>query len=210
QHFFRTGIRNRALRLDAELEQVHWSTNRAGEWPQMRVFAFDHRMQLEAIAEEAGSDSRRIGQFKELCLKAALAVAGNRHGYGILCDGRLGREALYRATGTGLWIGRPVERPGSRPLETEPELGADLGGLCEWPSDNIVKALCFYHPADGSDMKQQQAETVRRLFAAARRNRLEFLLAIIPSKVAAVVDTTTADVIARFYEIGVFPDWWKL
>ena len=43
-----------------------------------------------------------------------------------------------------------------------------------------------------------------------RRNRLEFLLEVIPSKVAPCDDQTTAKVIDRFYEIGVYPDWWKL
>jgi len=209
-YFFRTGIRNKALRKDLALEQVHWSTNRAGEWPQMRVFAFDHRMQLEAIARETGVSDDRIGDFKALCLKAALKVSGGRPGYGILCDGRLGREALYQATGTGLWIGRPVEWPGSRPLTLEPELGADFGGLSEWPLDNVVKVLCFYHPDDGDDIRADQEATVSRLFAAARRNRLELLLEVIPSKVGPTDDDTVAKIIERFYAIGVFPDWWKL
>ncbi len=51
---------------------------------------------------------------------------------------------------------------------------------------------------------------MKRLFEAARRNRLEFLLEVIPSKVGAVDDETTAKIIDRFYEIGVYPDWWKL
>lgn len=210
QYFFRTGIRNRALRKDAELEQVHWSTNRKVAWPDMRVFAFDHRMQLEDMARTAGADPARIGDFKAICLDAALTVADGRKGYGILCDGRLGREALYRAAGTGLWIGRPVEWPGSRPLVLEPEIGPDFGGLNEWPLDHVVKVLCFYHPDDTDAMKQQQEEVVTRLFAAARRNRLEFLLELIPSKVGATDDRTVATLIERFYDIGIYPDWWKL
>ena len=210
QFFLKRGVKTAALRNDAELEQVHWSTTRTGDWPTMRVFAFDHRIQLEAIADEAGADHARIGAFKSLCLDAALSVAGGRKGYGILCDGRLGREALYRAAGTGLWIGRPVEWPGSRPLSVEPELGPDFGGLNEWPAEHVVKVLCFYHPDDDPAMKTAQEETVRRLFAAARRNRLEFLAEIIPSKVGPTQSGTAAAVIDRFYEIGVCPDWWKL
>lgn len=210
QYFFRTGIRNKALRKDAALEQIHWSTNRSGDWPHMRVFAFDHRIQLEEMAAEAGVSNEKIGEFKQLCLDAALQVANGAKGYGILCDGRLGRDALYRAAGTGLWIGRPTEWPGSRPLKLEPELGPDCGGLVEWPVENVVKLLCFYHPDDTAEFKAQQEETVSRLFAAARRNRLEFLFEIIPSKAGAVDDDTTARVIERFYEIGVYPDWWKL
>lgn len=210
QYFFRTGIRDRALRKDDALEQVHWSTNRTGEWPQLRVFAFDHRMQLETIADEAGQSSERIDEFKALCLKAALDVSDGRQGYGILCDGRLGRETLYKATGTGLWIGRPVEWPGSRPLTLEPELGPDLGGITEWPVENVAKVLCFYHPDDPAEMREKQEEVIQRLFAATRRNRLEMLLEVIPSKVGPVNDRTVADIIERFYEIGIYPDWWKL
>ena len=68
QFFFRRGIRERALRKDAELEQVHWSSNRVGDWSTMRVFAFDHRAQLEAMD---GATPEKIGAFKELCLEAA-------------------------------------------------------------------------------------------------------------------------------------------
>ncbi|WP_250955673.1 5-dehydro-2-deoxygluconokinase [Rhizobium sp. CG5] len=210
QYFFRTGIRDKALRKDKALEQVHWSTNRTGDWPEMRVFAFDHRMQLEAMAEEAGADLGRIDRFKSLCLKATLQVSANRPGYGILCDGRLGRDTLYKATGTGLWIGRPVEWPGSRPLALEPEIGPDFGGLSEWPVDNVVKVLCFYHPDDDVAMRADQEATVSRLYAAARRNRLEMLLEVIPSKVGPTDDDTVAQIIERFYEIGIYPDWWKL
>ncbi|MDZ4134114.1 MAG: DUF2090 domain-containing protein, partial [Paracoccaceae bacterium] len=45
---------------------------------------------------------------------------------------------------------------------------------------------------------------------AARRNRLELLMEVIPSKVGPVDDATTARVIQRIYDAGIFPDWWKL
>lgn len=210
QFFLKRGVRERALRKDGELEQVHWATNRKGDWSTMRVFAFDHRMQLEDMADAAGVSHDRIGKFKSLCLTAAAKVANGQSGYGLLCDGRLGRDALYEAEGQGLWIGRPVEWPGSRPLVLEPEIGPDFGGLSEWPLDHVVKVLCFYHPDDSEGMKATQEDTVKRLFAAARRNRLELLLEVIPSKVGPVDDTTTGKIIQRFYDIGVYPDWWKL
>ncbi|WP_420396614.1 bifunctional 5-dehydro-2-deoxygluconokinase/5-dehydro-2-deoxyphosphogluconate aldolase [Nioella sp.] len=207
QFFLKRGVKETALRKDTVLENVHWSTNRKGDWSTVRSFAFDHRMQLEDLE---GATKAKIGIFKQLCLEAALKVSAGRPGYGILCDGRLGRDALYKATGTGLWVGRPVEWPGSRPLMLEPEIGPDYGGLNEWPMDHVVKVLCFCHPDDDADMWARQEETVLRLFSAARRNRLEFLLEVIPSKVAPVNDQTTAQIIQRFYDLGVYPDWWKL
>ncbi|MBE0552413.1 MAG: 5-dehydro-2-deoxygluconokinase [Rhodobacteraceae bacterium] len=207
--FLRRGVVTPALRKDPALEQLHWSTNRHGPGGDeaMRVFAFDHRLQLEQME---GATPEKIGAFKGLCLDAALAVQDGKPGYGILCDSRLGRRALYRAAGTGLWIGRPVEWPGSRPLQLEPEIGPDFGGLSEWPLGHVVKVLCFCHPDDDSATSAAQEDVVRRLFHACRRNRLEMLLEIIPSKVGPVDDDTSARLIRRFYEIGVYPDWWKL
>ncbi len=208
--FLRRGVVTPALRHDAALEQIHWSTNRKTAWPDLHIFAFDHRAQLEAIADAAGQPHGRIEAFKGLCLSAAIEVADGRHGYGILCDDRFGRTALHRATGTGLWIGRPVEWPGSRPLAFEPALGPDLGGLREWPLDHVIKALVICHPDDDTALRDAQEAGLVRLFAAARRNRLEFLLEILPSRVGPVQADTTARLIARFYDIGIFPDWWKL
>nr|MCU0801631.1 DUF2090 domain-containing protein [Paracoccaceae bacterium] len=207
QFFLKRGVQVPALRHDAELEQIHWSTNRRKDWGQVRAFAYDHRAQLEDIP---GASPERIAVFKNLCLDATLAVARGQAGYGLLCDNRLGRGALQRAAGQGLWIGRPVEWPGSRPLTLEPELGPDFGGLSEWPLEHVVKVLCFCHPDDAPDMAAQQEAVITRLYHACRRNRLEMLLEVIPSKVGPVDDLTTARLITRFYDIGIYPDWWKL
>ena len=209
--FLDRGVVRPDLRNDAALEQVHWSTNRqgrmGGDWSTMRVFAFDHRMQLEQMP---GFTPAKGAAFKQLCLDAALRVADGQRGHGILCDDRIGRAALYRAAGTGLWIGRPAEWPGSRPLTLEPELGPDCGALSEWPREQVVKVLCFCHPDDDPALRAEQEATVARLFTAARRNGLDFLLEIIPSKVGPVDDTTTATLIRQFYAAGIYPDWWKL
>ena len=207
QFFFQRGIRRPDLRNDAELEQVHWATNRHGDWASVKTFAFDHRLQLE---EMEGYTLEKGGRFKELCLDAALQVQDGEPGYGILCDNRIGRAALHRASGSGLWIGRPTELPGSRPVEFEPELGDDLGRLREWARENVVKLLVFCHPDDDDKTAKMQVARVRRLFTAARRNGLEFLLEIIPSKVGPVDDDTSATLIQSFYDAGVYPDWWKL
>ena len=211
QFFLKRGVVQPDLRNDAELEQIHWSTTRQkrvnGDWSTMRVFAFDHRAQLE---EMEGYSLHKGAAFKELCLDAALKVQAGRHGYGILCDNRIGRSALHRASGSGLWVGRPTEWPGSRPLNLEPELGSDCGTLTEWAREDVVKVLCFCHPDDTAEMRGEQEATVKRLFEASRRNKLEFLLEVIPSKVGPVDDNTTATLIQQFYQAGIYPDWWKL
>jgi 5-dehydro-2-deoxygluconokinase len=173
------------------------------------AFAIDHRAQLEKIADAAGSPRERISDFKLLAVEAAAKVAAGRPGYGMLLDGKYGREALFRAVDHGFWIGRPVEEPGSRPLEFE--FGGSLGAkLVEWPIAHTIKCLCFYHPDDPPELKARQERELLRLYDAARRLERELLIEIIASKNGPVDECTLAHVIERLYEIGVKPDWWKL
>ena len=212
QFFLDRGIINTELRNDPELAQIHWSTNRPNrqnplEKPSVRIFAFDHRSQMQDID---GATPTKIALFKKLCLQAAIQISAHNDGFGILCDERLGKETLYQASDYNLWIGRPAELPGSHPLRFEPQIGLDCGGLAEWPRNHIVKCLCFAHPDDEAEMWDVQLEQLLRLYTASRRNNLEFLLEIIPSKIGKVNDETTAQVMRRFYAAGIFPDWWKL
>jgi len=210
QYFFTHGSAERALRKDARLVQIHWSTTRPRAWPQIRAMAFDHRAQLEEMADVAGVTRAHIPYFKQLCLRAARRAAGGRPDLGILLDGRLGQAALDDATGDGMWIGRPIELPGSIPLRFEG--GADVGcTLREWPTGHCVKCLVFYHPDDPTALREEQEAQVLRLFDAARQTGHELLLEIIPSRSEAPVDDTTlARAQGRLYELGVYPDWWKL
>jgi 5-dehydro-2-deoxygluconokinase len=210
EYFFERGSPERALRKDAKLEQVHWATNRTQDWPQVLAMAFDHRAQLEQMADAAGIAHEHIPYFKGLCLKAAREAAGRRPDFGILLDDRLGQEALDEASGEALWIGRPIELPGAIPLRFEG--GPDVGcTLREWPTRHCVKCLILYHPDDGEALCSAQEAQALRLFDACRRTSHELLLEIIPSRSAGPVDDTTlARALERFYALGIFPDWWKL
>ena len=124
-----------------------------------------------------------------------------REGFGVLCDGDLGRNALFRASENGLWIGRPVEEPGSIPLSFEH--GSDLGSqLIEWPVDHVAKCLCFYHPDDPDELRAAQDQTLLQLQQAALLVGREFLIEIISSRSGPVDDDTVARVMARLSASG--------
>jgi 5-dehydro-2-deoxygluconokinase len=209
QHFLKVGSPHRVLRHDAALNHIHWATTRRKQPGSLMALAIDHRVQLEKIADEAGAPRERISRFKRLAVDAAARVADGRLGFGMLIDGKWGREALFRAADHNFWIGRPVEEPGSRPLDFE--FGGSLGArLIEWPIGHTIKCLCFYHPDDAPEMKARQERELLRLYDAARSIGRELLVEIIASKNGAVGDETIASVVARLYEIGIMPDWWKL
>ena len=207
--FLDKGSPHRALRHDETLNHVHWATTRRAQPDGLMALAIDHRAQLEKIADDAGAPRERIGIFKHLAVEAAAKVAAGRSGYGMLIDGKYGREALFRAADHNFWIGRPVEEPGSRPLDFE--FGGSLGAkLVEWPIGHTIKCLCFYHPADPAELKARQERELLRLHDAARTIGRELLIEIIAGKNGPVDDDTIASVIARLYELGIKPDWWKL
>ena len=208
-YFLEHGSKERALRKDAAINHIHWATTRRPAAEGLMALAVDHRAQMEAMADEIGVSRERISAFKALAVKAAARIAGGRSGFGMLIDGIYGREALFRAADHPFWIGRPVELPGSRPLEFEG--GPDVGtSLIEWPVGHTIKCLCFYHPSDPPALKEQQERQLLRLHAAARTVGRELLIEIIAGKHGPLEDDTVSSVVQRLYDLGIKPDWWKL
>jgi len=214
QHFITKGASSRAVRHDAALNHIHWSTTRDAmssftKADTLFALAIDHRAQLEKIADDAGASRDRIAPFKRLAVDAAAQIAKGRTGFGMLIDGTYGREALFRAADHDFWIGRPVEDPGSRPLDFEGG-GSLAAKLIEWPRNHTIKCLCFYHPDDEPQMKAKQERELLRLYDAARTLNRELLVEIICGKHGELRDDTSARVMRRLYELGIKPDWWKL
>src|SRR6185436_12921968 len=192
-HFLKHGSAQRALRKDAALSHIHIATTRRPQAETLVALAIDHRAQLEAVAERHGAPRERIDQFKVLAVDAALRVAQGRPGFGMLLDSTYGQKALYKASKAGLWLARPVEKPGSRPLDLEPY------NLAEWPVTHTVKCLCFYHPDDGEELKARQERELLRVHHAARSAGRELLIEIIAGKHGILADDTVAAVLARLY-----------
>jgi 5-dehydro-2-deoxygluconokinase len=209
QEFLEKGSSETALRKDAQLNHVHWATTRRPQADTLMALAVDHRSQFEEMAEAADAPLERIAGFKRLAVQAACRTADGNPGYGVLLDARYGTRALHEATGAGLWIGRPVERPGSRPLQFEEAV--DLGGyLTEWPVAHTVKCLCFYHPDDPDDLRAGQDAALLRLYDACRTIGRELLVEIVAGQHGRLGQDTVARVMSHLYGLGIRPDWWKL
>lgn len=221
QFFLERPRATRRLREDETLEHVHRATNRRATPDALAVLAFDHRSQLEEIAARCGAAPERIARFKTLVAQAA------EHGHavelalrdeladppfpaaGVIVDDRYGTPILHRLTGTGTWIARPVEAPGSRPLDFEH--GANVGlALVEWPTEQVVKCLVYHHPDDEPDLAARQIDSAAALYRATRRTGHELLLELIPPRTQTHDETTVVRAVAQFYAAGIRPEWWKL
>ncbi|MDY4384063.1 bifunctional 5-dehydro-2-deoxygluconokinase/5-dehydro-2-deoxyphosphogluconate aldolase [Pectobacterium brasiliense] len=197
--------------LDEELNHLHRVTTRRKQWHELCVIAFDHRSQLEDMALNCGTEISRIPALKKLILRAsydAAQQAGLEGKAGLLCDGTFGQDALNDITGKGWWIGRPIELPGSRPLMME---RGNIGSqLVSWPLEHVVKCLVFFHPEDAHALRREQEMKVMEVYQACRQSGHELLLEVILPAGMPHSDALYLRAIQRFYNLGVWPDWWKL
>jgi 5-dehydro-2-deoxygluconokinase len=207
-HWF-SGRRTPRVDADPVLAHLHRVTAPRPAWPELCVMAFDHRSQFVELAQAARAPLSRLPELKRLLLQAAERTRDELglHGKaGVLIDGRFGLDALAAATGCGLWIGRPVEQPGSRPLAFD---GTRSVGstLVEWPREQVVKCLVHYHPDDDAELRVAQEERLLELWEATRASGHELLLEVIAPRHE---DDAVLRAIKRFYNLGLEPEWWKL
>ncbi len=221
-HFLQHGSKYLRLRDDEALENLHRASTRHQHWPELAVLAFDHRAQFEGIASRQGVSLDRVYAFKQLVACAAergYSIAKKKHAdlrpnqafpdAGVIVDGRYGEDVLPTVTGVGKWVARPVELPGSRPLQFEDGMNTGLV-LRTWPHEHVVKCLVSYHPDDDSQLAIAQIGSVQALADACQKTGHELLLEVIPPRSLAHTADTLARAMQQFYSAGVCPDWWKL
>jgi 5-dehydro-2-deoxygluconokinase len=197
---------------DVTLNRLHRVTAPRTPHDEVFAFAFDHRNQFFELAQQAEADESRLGRLKQLFVDAVEQTARARSlggSAGMLCDDRYGQDALDAATGRGWWIGRPVELPGSNPLQFD--RGRSIGTtLLSWPQEHIVKCLVKYHPDDDLDHRLEQEAQIRALYDAVQVSGHELLLEIIvPTDARREADTVLRS-LKRLYNLGIYPEWWKL
>jgi 5-dehydro-2-deoxygluconokinase len=199
--------------LDDRIETLHVGTTLRRPRDELYVLAFDHRRQLEQLAGSHGAPLERVVRFKSLIGAAVEAVAARSdvpRRIGVIIDDRYGTDVLQRMTLAGRWVGRPVEIPGSRPLEFDPRRHIGLP-LATWPATQVVKCLVSYHPDDDFELRAAQEAAVVELYRDTQALDRELLLEIIAARRdLALDDETVARAMRRFYNLGVRPAWWKL
>ncbi|MDR5813935.1 5-dehydro-2-deoxygluconokinase [Caballeronia sp. LZ033] len=206
-------VRMRRPDRDATLARLHRVSPRRKPWDEVLGFAFDHRNQFFDLAQQTGGSETRIATLKNLFVEA-VAQTEKEHGLegriGVLIDDRYGQDALNAATGRGWWIGRPVELPGSLPLVFDH--GRSIGTtLVQWPREQVAKCLVQYHPDHPHELRLEQEAQVRALYDAVQDSGHELLLeVIVPKNGPPVADDTVVRALKRFYNLGIYPEWWKL
>ena len=208
EYFLNMPERSRRLRDDVWLEHLHRATTRR-EPEELRVLAIDHRWQLEEVVDELGVDRGRLRDLKVLLARAFMGVAQGDPSAGVLIDDVYGDQALGELTGSGTWISRAVEVAKSRPVEFVggPNPAATIRA---WPEEHVVKCNLYMHPDDDEGMRGIQERRVLQLQDACVKNDRLLLLEVQASPGTHYDENSMVELLERFYEIGVRPDWWKV
>ncbi|SHL86040.1 5-dehydro-2-deoxygluconokinase [Rhodanobacter sp. OK091] len=214
-YFLAHGGRLRQPDSDKELAHLHRASVPRRVWNDLHIFAFDHRSQFYELARECGADESRLPRLKQLLVEAVALTErelGLQQRVGVLIDQRYGQDALNAATGRGWWIGRPVEMPGSNPLEFE--YGRSLGSqLQHWPAEHVVKCLVPFDPDGTPETRLEQETQLRTLYDAVLQSGHELLLEVIPPLNLHATGTPGERMLRamkRIYNLGLRPEWWKL
>ena len=214
QYFVSHGSKHKWLREDAMLEQIHWATNRRNKWKNLAVFAFDHRDPFSALAAETGRDAKAITAFKNLAFRAVAEASSELEGQndvGILVDDTYGQSVLFESNRYPFWVGRSIEKTGVNPLMFEGK--ADVGSTLQaWPENHVVK--CLFRPGakDAPEVVEENERQLCRLFSGARSTGHDLLLEIIVDQpqTREEQDACLLRWMRRCYELGVYPDYWKI
>ena len=208
EYFLNMPERPRRLRDDVWLEHLHRATTRR-EPEELRVLAIDHRWQLEEVVDELGVDRGRLRDLKVLLARAFMGVAQGDPSAGVLIDDVYGDQALGELTGSGTWISRAVEVAKSRPVEFVggPNPAATIRA---WPEEHVVKCNLYMHPDDDEGTRGIQERRVLQLQDACVKNDRRLLLEVQASPGTHYDENSMVELLERFYEIGVRPDWWKV
>lgn len=201
---------------DGELRRLHWLVQRPGAREELLVLAFDHRAQLEALAQKVGAPVSRLPALKSLLATAGFHAA-DRGGFldrlGLIIDDRYGAEALAAWTGQNLWLARPVEVPQADAPHPQLafESGTEVGPrLRTWPREHVIKCLVFLNP-DALEGEAAQLGRLLQLQAAAQDTEHALMLEVIPRGAGAKMEPGRLPVLLDWlYAHGVRPDWWKL
>ncbi len=107
------------------------------------------------------------------------------------------------------WLARSLEKPNEIPLQfnTDSELTSVLS---HWPKHHVAKVSVTYHPDDRYSLRGQQEALLSQCHKVCRDTQHALLIDLLMPMNSLITAKTHAHIIQRFYELGIYPDYWQM
>lgn len=168
---------------------------------------FGYHHQWVKLAETFDANEQQVQKAKALLAQGIFSLTQRNLQTGIVSDENPG-EALLAPLNPGSVFARTLEKPNQIPLQFASDM--DMSStLLKWPNQHIAKVSMVYHPDDRYVTRGEQEKSLISLYQACRQTEHPLLIEISPPTNSLITASTLGHIMQRFYDIGVYPDWWQ-
>lgn len=187
---------------------IHYASTRRQEPKELYLFHFGYHEHWQKMAELNQVDESVLAKAKVLIARGVANASQHESKISIISDEITSNET-FDLFSNSRWLARSIEVPGEIPFQckVEPDITFTLS---QWPKYHGVKVLLPYHPDDRYVLRGQQESNLSLLFKACRATEHELLIELAPPPNSLITTNTLAHIMHRFYEIGIYPDWWQI
>lgn len=187
---------------------IHYASTHVARQEQLLAFNFGYHQQWQKIAQPFNADETIIHHAKNLVALGLKDIAANTPYSSIISDDDI-QPHILELFPQEHTIMRSLESPGEIPLRFKGD--PDLSHMMlHWPQNHAAKISLIYHPDDRYVLRGQQEATVNLLHRACRAMHHELFIELIPPAASLSTASTISHIMQRFYEIGIYPDWWQI
>lgn len=187
---------------------IHYASTHVTRQQHHLAFTFGYHQQWQKMAQHFNADEATIHQAKNLIAHALKDIAASTPFSSIICDSDV-QPHILELFPQEHTIMHALESPGEIPLRFKND--PDLSQLMlQWPKNHGAKISLIYHPDDRYVLRGQQETTVSLLHRACRTTQHELFIELIPPAASLTTASTISHIMQRFYEIGIYPDWWQI
>ncbi|MCS5710118.1 PfkB family carbohydrate kinase [Candidatus Berkiella aquae] len=107
------------------------------------------------------------------------------------------------------WLACSLEKTGEVPLQFTYDVEL-TGILSQWPEHHVAKISVTYHPDDRYSLRGQQEALLAQLHHVCRNTKHALLIDLVMPMNSLLTAKTHAHILQRFYELGIYPDYWQV
>lgn len=160
------------------------------------------------MAELYGAKEPAVALAKQYLREAILQAFANLPTPGIIFEDETAFNPKPWSTKLS-WLARSLEKPGEVPLQFKQE--TELTSiLSQWPKHHVAKVSVTYHPDDRYSLRGQQETLLAQLHRVCRNTKNALLIDLTMPMNSLITAKTHAHIMQRFYELGIYPDYWQM